>query len=202
MKKNFIFDFGWVLVQFDSWYMTQKYITDPTDCELAQGVIFDRLYWDKIDAGTITDDEVKEAICSRLPERLWNGACKAYDNWYYNIPFIDEMVDLVKDIKAVGGKVFILSNISIRFSENYKHIPALKDFFSLFDGLVFSGPLHITKPNAQIFNYLLNKYGLTAEETLFIDDLEKNVNGAKDVGISGYVFDGNAKKLRNFIFGE
>lgn len=202
MIKNYIFDFGWVLVQFDSWYMTQKYLPDENDCREAHEVIFDRLYWDKIDAGTITDEQVKEGICSRLSENLWDGACKAYDNWYYNLPFINGMVDLVKDIKKSGGKLFVLSNISIGFSENYKNVPKLKEFFALFDGLVFSGPLHITKPNAEIFEYLLNKYGLQAEETLFVDDSEKNVNGAKAVGINGYVFDGDAQKLRNYIFGE
>lgn len=202
MKKNFVFDFGWVLVRFDSQYMTQKYIKNQSDCELAQGVIFDRLYWDKIDAGTITDDKVKEEICARLPEKLWEGACKTYDNWYYNIPFIEEMVQLVKDIKKAGGKLFILSNISIGFAENYKNIPQISELFSLFDGLVFSGPLHITKPSAEIFEHLLSKYSLNADETMFVDDLEKNVNGANAVGIEGYLFDGDADKLRSYIFGE
>lgn len=202
MKKNFIFDFGWVLVKFDSRYMTEQYIKNPTDCEMAHEVVFDRLYWDKIDAGTITDDEVKKGICSRLPQKLWDAACKTYDNWYYNIPFIDGMVDLVKDIKKAGGKLFVLSNISIGFAENYKNVPQIRELFSLFDGLVFSGPLHITKPNAEIFEHLLSKYSLNASDTMFVDDSEKNVNGANAVGIEGYLFDGDAEKLRKYIFGE
>lgn len=201
MFKNYIFDFGWVLVRFDSRYMTKKYIKNEKDCSLAHEVIFDRLYWDRLDDGTITDDEVKEGIRSRLPENLWEGACKAYDNWYYNLPFIDGMVDLIKQIKANGGKLFILSNISIGFAQNYKNVPQLYELFSLFDGLVFSGPLHITKPDAQIFEHLLSEYNLKAEETLFVDDSEKNVTGARAVGISGYRFDGDAAKLRKDIFG-
>ncbi len=202
MLKNFIFDFGWVLVKFDSRYMTEKYIKDKNDCTLSQEVIFDRLYWDRLDNGTITDDQVKEGICSRLPENLWDGACKAYDNWYYNLPFIDGMVDLVKQIKANGGKLFVLSNISIGFAENYKNVPQLAEFFALFDGLVFSGPLKIVKPSKEIFEHLLNKYNLTAEETLFVDDSEKNLKGAEAAGINTYQFDGNADKLKKYIFGE
>ncbi|MBE6787166.1 MAG: HAD family phosphatase [Ruminococcaceae bacterium] len=200
MIKNYIFDFGWVLVRFDMDYMTRKYIKDENDCQMAQKVIFDRVYWDALDDGTISDQEVKEKIKSRLPKRLWEDACKAYDNWIYNLPFIDGMVDLVKDIKENGGKLFILSNISKEFAQRYKDVPALKELFSLFDGLVFSGPLGIVKPSKEIFEHILSKYSLERQETMFIDDSEKNINGAEAVGIKGYHFDGNAQKLREYIF--
>jgi putative hydrolase of the HAD superfamily len=194
--KNFIFDFGMVLVNFDTDYMTKAYIKNEADVNLAKEVIFDRLYWDKLDAGTITDREVKDGIKSRLPQRLWDDACKAYDNWYYNLPFIAGMPDLVREIKASGGKVYILSNISTTFAENYQNVPALKEFFSLFDGLVFSAKVGFTKPSAEIFEYVLDKYGLDRTETAFIDDSEKNVNGANAVGINGILFDGDAEKLK------
>ncbi len=194
--KNYIFDFGMVLVRFDTEYMTKQYIKDTADCKLAKDIIFDRKYWDKLDDGTITDSEVKEGIKSRLPERLWDGALKAYDNWLYNLPFIDGMVELVKEIKQKGGKIFILSNISKGFAENYKNVPDLKGLFSLFDGLVFSAPLGMVKPSAEIFEYLLKKYNLQRNDTVFIDDSPKNINGAKAVGINAILFDGNAEKLR------
>ena len=37
------------------------------------------------------------------------------------------------------------------------------------------------------------------EECLFVDDTEKNIIGAQTVGISGYLFDGNVKRLRKYI---
>lgn len=200
MIKNYIFDFGWVLVRFDMDYMTRKYITDDNDCKMSQQVIFDRLYWDRLDDGTIEDEEVKREIKKRLPERLWENACKAYDNWLYNLPFIDGMVDLVKEIKKSGGKVYILSNISIGFAQNYKNVPQLKELFSLFEGLVFSGPLGIVKPSAEIFDYILKKYNLKACETVFIDDSQKNIKGAEAVGIKGIQFDGSAQNLRKQLF--
>lgn len=197
MVENYIFDFGMVLVRFDTEYMTKQYIKDTADCALAKEVIFDRLYWDRLDAGTITDSEVRDGIKSRLPQRLWDGALKAYDNWYFNLPFIDGTVDLVKQIKASGKKLYVLSNISKGFAENYKNVPALEELFSLFDGLVFSAPLGMVKPDAEIFEYLLNKYKLDRTGTVFIDDSEKNINGARAVGIKGVLFDGDIQKLRN-----
>ena len=200
MVENYIFDFGMVLVRFDTEYMTKQYIKDTDDCALVKEVVFDRLYWDRLDDGTITDSEVKEGIKSRLPQRLWDGALKVYDNWYFNLPFIDGMVDLVKQIKASSKKLYILSNISKGFAENYKNVPELEELFSLFDGLVFSAPLGMVKPNAEIFEYLLNKYKLDRAETAFIDDSEKNINGARAVGIKGILFDGDVQKLKDKFF--
>ena len=201
MLKNYIFDFGQVIVHFDTAYMTSLYIKDSEQQKIAEDVIFDRLYWDKLDAGTITDEEVKAEVCKRLPEDISQNACKVYDNWHKNLPFIDGMVDIIKKIKQNGGKLFLLSNISKGFAEKYNEVPQLKELFDLFDGLVFSAPIGLTKPNADIFNHLLTKYNLIAEESIFIDDNKNNILGAEKVGINGYLFDGNSEKLNKKIFG-
>ena len=200
--ENYIFDFGMVLVRFDTEYMTKQFIKDSDDCKTAKDIIFDRTYWDRLDDGTITDSEVKECIKSRLPQRLWDSACKVYDNWYFNLPFIDGMVDLIKEIKATGSKLFVLSNISKGFAENYRKVPALEELFALFDGIVFSAPLGIVKPEVEIFEYLLEKYKLDRRKTAFIDDSEKNIKSARAIGINGYTFDGDSEKLRRWLFSK
>lgn len=196
MIKNCIFDFGQVIVHFDTYYMTSKFIENEEDIKLAQDVIFDRFYWDKLDAGTITDDQVADGIKSRLPERLREKAVKVYENWYHNLPLFDGIEQLIKDLKAEGRKIFLLSNISIGFAENYQKNPEINRVLSMFDGLVFSGPLGLTKPNAEIFEHLLDTYGLNPQETIFIDDSEKNIIGAKNVGIKAHLFDGDIEKLK------
>ncbi len=42
--KNYIFDFGQVIMKFDTEYMTSRYIRDKNDAKLVESVIFDRLY--------------------------------------------------------------------------------------------------------------------------------------------------------------
>ena len=199
MYKNYIFDFGKVLVEFEPEYMTRQYIENDDDVKLAQEVIFDRLYWDKLDAGTITDQEVIEGIKSRLPERLHKAAVDTYNHWYYHLPFIDGMREVVKEIKSKGGKLFLLSNISLTFAKNWQNVDGLNKLFSLFDGLVFSAEVDMMKPNKDIFEYLLSKYDIKASETVFIDDNLKNTKGAEAVGINGYLFDGNVDKLKQNI---
>ncbi len=196
MIDSVIFDFGQVLVHFDPKYMVEQYITDADDSALLQEVVFDRLYWDKLDAGTITDAETVEEIKKRIPERLHSDAEKIYYNWIYNIPEIDGMREVVElACKKFNGRVYLLSNISVYFAEHCYEIPILK----LMSGCVFSATAGCTKPSADIFRHICEKFDLNPQNTLFIDDSQKNINGAVDFGIKGYLFDGDSKKLKEFL---
>ncbi len=197
--KNYIFDFGQVIVKFDTEYMTSVCVENNDDIKTVEKVVFDRLYWDRLDAGTITDNEVKKGICSRLPERLHKEACEVYDNWYKNLEFIEGMPELIKEIKANGGRLYLLSNISNTFAQKYKTVPMLNETLGMFAGLVFSATVGLTKPNKEIYQYILNEYKLNPEETVFIDDNEKNTLAAKEAGICGYLFEGNVNELKGHL---
>ncbi|MBQ8338652.1 MAG: HAD family phosphatase, partial [Oscillospiraceae bacterium] len=192
MFKNYIFDFGQVLIKFDPDYMVSAFVTDEEDKKLLVPIIFDRLYWNGLDDGSITDTEVKEAVCKRLPKRLHKAACDIYDNWIRNLPAIDGMSELLNTLKEKGAKLYLLSNISCYFAENYESVPEIKDVLSKFDGVVFSAPIRMTKPDREIFEHLLTKFDLKAEDCIFIDDSDKNIQGAKSAGIDGYLFDGDS----------
>lgn len=195
MIKNVFFDFGQVLVSFVPYDLTKPYFTEENDIKIVEEVLFDRAYWDKLDEGKITDEQVMTSVFARLPQRLHNGAEQAYYNWIYNMPEIKGMEDIIIRLKNEGVNICILSNISMLFVKHYKEIPILKHF----DKFVFSSVCGLVKPNKDIFDYALNKYSFNSQETLFIDDRSENIEGAKKAGISGYVFDGNVKKLDEFL---
>lgn len=195
MIKNIFFDFGQVLCNFIPYDLTKPYFTDENDIKTVEEVLFDRLYWDKLDEGTITDEQVVEDVFRRLPERLHNGAEKAYYDWIYNMPEIKGMEEIIIRLKNKGINICVLSNISKLFINNHQHISILKHF----DKTVFSATCGLVKPHRDIFEYALNKYNFKPSETLFIDDRIDNIKGAEEVGISGYVFDGNVEKLDEFL---
>lgn len=196
MIKNVVFDAGQVMVHFDPWYMTGKFVTDPEDVDLVAPVLFDRLYWDRLDAGTITDEEVLRLSHERLPERLWEAADQVYYNWIYNIPLIDGMEELVCWARDERQKrVFLLSNICTYFSDRAEEFPWL----SLFEKCIFSAACGMTKPNREIFAHMCRVCALKPEETVFIDDNPKNIQAAEAFGIRGYVFDGDVGKLRRWL---
>ncbi len=196
MIKNAVFDFGQVMIRFDPSYMVGKYASDAKDARVLQDVVFDRLYWDRLDAGTITDEDALAAFRTRLPERLWSVSEEIYRNWIYNIPEIEGMSDLVREIKQrYGVRVFLLSNISAYFASHAHEIPSL----ALFEKCIFSAVCKRVKPTREMFAYLCEECGILPEETVFVDDSPVNIAGARDFGIEGYLFDGDAARLRGYL---
>ena len=196
MIKNLVFDFGQVMVHFDPYYMVSVHTSSEEDRALLAPIIFDRLYWDPLDAGTISDEEVVRAVKSRIPERLHEVAERIYYDWIYNIPEIEGMCELVRYVKErYGVRVFLLSNVCTYFAEHENEIPCL----SLFEKRIYSGVCGFVKPERGIFEHLCRECGILPEETFFIDDNEKNIRGAAEYGINGYLFDGDSKKLREYI---
>ena len=194
--KNVIFDFGQVIIHFIPEIMVSPYVTDENDKKLICDVLFDRLYWDKLDKGTITNEEVLALVRTRLPERLWDVTDKIYYNWIYNVPEIDGMRELIVKLREkYGVGIYLLSNISNYFVEH-------KDEFSIFtyfDKCIYSAPLGIVKPSHEIFDYLCKTCNINPAEAIFIDDNKNNIDSAIKFGLNGYIFDGDAKKLEAYL---
>lgn len=199
MKKIVVFDLGNVLARFNEIELTAACVRDPLMREPIRHAVFYRPYWDRLDDGTLSDVEFKNEVSHRLPPELQALGCEVFDNWVENMPPINGMRELVRDLKNAGVPLYLISNISRGFVERYPSVPWLAELLSLFDGLLFSGPLHMVKPDRGIFEHLLKTYNLCAEDCLFIDDSAINIAGAKAVGIDGYLFDGDASKLRLFL---
>ena len=96
------------------------------------------------------------------------------------------------DLKKKGYPIYVLSNASLEF---YQYFPRFAPLH-FFDGVVVSADIHMVKPDARIFQYLFERYGLTPEECLFIDDMERNVAAGRLSGMQGEVFDGDFERIR------
>ena len=196
MIKNVVFDFGNVLIQYDPEYMVSQYVSDPCDKKLLCEVLFDRLYWDRLDDNTITDEEVVRYSCERLPERLHEVCSEIYYNWVHHLPAMPGMWELVSRIKReYGVRLFLLSNIGSYFPAFEKEFSVLSEM----ERCIYSAEVGHVKPNADMFRYLIETCDILPEETLFIDDSAKNINGAERFGIKGYLFDGDAKRLSDYL---
>ncbi len=195
MIKNIVFDFGNVLIKFDPAYMVAQYVNDPEDARLLETVVFDRLYWDRLDDGGITDEEVVRFSCERLPERLHGVARDIYYNWVHNLPPMPGMWELVARLKRDGVRLFLLSNIATYFARFEGEFSVLQNM----ERCIYSACVGHVKPNADMFEYLCSTVGIRPEETLFVDDSAKNIAGAEAFGIHGYLFDGDADRFSRYI---
>ncbi len=73
---------------------------------------------------------------------------------------------------------------------NHLHTYLKTDWFieGAFDYLIASCDVKLIKPDPRMYQYALDKIGCTAEETVFIDDRQVNVEGAEKLGIRSLLY--------------
>lgn len=185
MIKNIVFDIGNVLAGFiwQDFYHSFGY-SDEIFEKLADATVRST-FWNEMDRGKLTDEELLEGFVRNDPSiekelrevfQNVNGMIKRYD---YAIPWI-------KELKERGFHVYVISNFAHKAHEEC--IDAL-DFLREVDGGILSYQVQLIKPSPEIYRLLCSRYGLKAEECVFIDDLPKNVEAARKEGMQGIVFE-------------
>ncbi len=195
MIKNVVFDFGQVLVRYQPLEICAAFLENRDEIEAATAVLFSRELWGGLDAGTLTNEEAAARAAALLPPHLATLPQRLYSGWIDHLPPIPETEALVRELSALGVPLYLLSNISAYFAENSEKFPIL----SYFRAAVFSGACRMVKPHADIFLHLFRTAGIRPEETLFIDDTPANIAAAEALGMRGYLFDGDAARLRNTL---
>lgn len=184
MIKNFIFDIGGVLLDFNPKKIISAYIPNTEDIDDIIHIVFQSDIWAEFDRGVVSEEDIISFAKDRMKPRLHTALEKLFRNWYKYFVEIVGAYDFVKKIKEKGYNIFILSNINDKFYVIKKEFPVL----GLFENYVLSCEVHINKPDKRIYQALLQKYELIPEECLFIDDKESNVLAAKELGIEALVF--------------
>ena len=192
--KNIIFDFGNVVGSFDADYILNHYADNKEDFQILADAIFHN--WPALDAGTVDYDQVAAETIAILPNRLKETARDFYDNWFQYVNPLSDTWDFIHELKAAGYSIYLLSNASTRFAE------VAKQYYSIlneFDGIVFSAPLKLAKPDPAIYRYLFDTYQLKPEECFFLDDLAENIAAGQALGMNGIVFTGDIQTVKDAI---
>jgi 2-haloacid dehalogenase len=97
-----------------------------------------------------------------------------------------EVVQILKDLKESGFPLYALSNWP---AEKFALIRPQHEFFSWFDDMVISGEVGLVKPGKAIFELMLQRIGKPADQCIYIDDHEPNIQAASDLGFATILFD-------------
>ncbi|MDR2932114.1 MAG: HAD family phosphatase, partial [Oscillospiraceae bacterium] len=184
MIQNIIFDIGNVLLNFNPY----EYLNQKLGGEERVKAIYENIFageeWVRLDAGTITAREATAAFTARSPEYA-TAIRDVMANWHEMLTPIDGTVALLAPLKKQGCSLFYLSNFhelaAACIMDRYA-------FFSIFSGGVFSFAEKLIKPDRRIYSRLLDRYGLSAGDCVFIDDSPVNVDMAVKAGMAGIVF--------------
>jgi FMN phosphatase YigB (HAD superfamily) len=97
-----------------------------------------------------------------------------------NLPLTNEQIHFAWNALLVG---FRKNSIDWIQQNNTKYNTFLYSFVSLFKTPYYSHEMGMRKPDPASFTYIVEKEGLVASETLFIDDNEPNIIAAASVGL-------------------
>lgn len=110
-----------------------------------------------------------------------------WDYWFSAEVPDQEMVEVLRALKAKGLKVIVLSNNFRERAEYYGHYPWLRE---LVDKVYYSWQTGFVKPDGRAFELALKENSLEPGESAYFDDQDKNVAAARSLGIQAYRFEG------------
>ncbi len=196
MIKNIITDLGNVVLEFNPLNLVQKYGVNPERIEEVASAIFmgeDWYYWDR---DLITKAELENnAVALLNPEdrKLVNNIL---NSWWEYMEFNEPLLDFYKEQKGEGKKIYILSN----YSPDFYELKWDQKYYDLFDGQVISCDYKVGKPDPKIYEILIDKYNLKPCESLFIDDLNINLEASRKFGLSTIRYHLKEMDLEDLIY--
>ena len=179
-----VFDVGRVLYQWRLAQLFEKIVDDPVRLQtLLDDVVTEEWHFQH-DAGrpfaTMVAERSREypqyadhilAYSRRFPETIPGP--------------VDGMLNLVQALADRKVPLFAISNFG---AESWAQFRPTAPIFGIFSDIVISGEERLIKPDIAIFELALDRFGRRAEQCLFIDDREDNVETAEALGMAGHHF--------------
>jgi putative hydrolase of the HAD superfamily len=185
--KSVIFDWGGVLIENPNPGLMQ-YCAKALCVASEDYIKAHSKFADDFHKGLIFEDEFWRKICSELNvpkpkiRSLWTDAFKAA-----YVPKAD-MFSMAASLKENGYRTVVLSNTEVPTMQ-YFH----QQRYDMFDALIFSCSEGVKKPDREIYEITLKKLGTGPKQSVFIDDKQEYIDGAKEVGINTVLFQSTAQ---------
>ena len=191
--NTIVFDMGQVLIHWQPLALIAHLNLTEEQKGLLLTELFQSVEWVQSDHGTIALEQIVTQVCQRLPKELHPAVEELVFGWWRRplVP-MEGMGELVKELKGLGYKIYLLSNASVDLRKYFHRIPGSE----YFDGLMVSAEEKRIKPQHEIFNALYSRFHLNPEQCIFIDDSPANIEAALCTGMDGIIFRGSAERLR------
>jgi len=179
-----VFDLGGVLIDWDPRYLYRTLFNDEAAMENFLATVTTPEWNRAQDAGRPWAEAVEE-LAARHPDK--RELIEAYwRRWPETLgDAIAPTVEVLDELRLTGVRLFALTNWS---AETFAVARGRYPFLDWFEGIVVSGEERLIKPDERIFRLLLDRYGLTARETVFIDDHDPNIQAAARLGLRALRF--------------
>lgn len=177
-----IFDLGGVLIDWNPEYLYREIFTDEAEMQHFLTEVCHSA-WNKEQArGRLFAEAVRERT-AEFPH--YETQIRSYhERWDEMLGgAIEENVQVLDNLwQKPNIHLYAITNWS---AETYPVAQQRFPFLNYFEDIVVSGELKLVKPDAAIYQTLLNRQPIVPEQAIFIDDVLENVEGARALGIHG-----------------
>jgi putative hydrolase of the HAD superfamily len=186
---NVIFDVGQVLLEWNPPAVIARLHPDPATQAIIRREMFEHADWHEFDRGGLSYEDAIPHFAKATGLSL-DDARELIHATRESLAPIPGSVRLVDDLARAGVNLYLLSNMP---ASTYDYLSKKHAFFSRFKYLVISG---------QIYKHLVEKTGIVPAESVFIDDIEKNILAARACGLNAIQFrdaDSCRAELRTYL---
>lgn len=180
-----VFDLGGVLIDWNPRYLYRKLMKSEAEVERFLTEVCTQAWNHEQDAGR----SLAEATAWLVAQQpAWEAEIRAYyDRWEEMLGGpIHGTVELLESLRDGGRyRLYALTNWS---AETFPTARRHYDFLNIFAGIVVSGEEKVAKPEARIYQILLDRYAIDPARAIYIDDSLANVQAAQQLGMEGIHF--------------
>lgn len=180
MIDTIIFDFGNVFINLDIEGGFKKSLQQLRISKLSEAIInINKSY----EIGKVSTDRFIDFYAEKFPHLNRN---QLIDLWNIILKdFPKHRLEFLRELQAQNKyKLILISNTNaLHINWIKERVPFYEEFKNCFDAFYLSHEINLRKPNADIFEFVLNTNTLKAENCLFIDDNVENIATANTLGI-------------------
>lgn len=190
MIKNLVFDIGGVILT----ELTVDYfdLNEDEKKNLNKIIFYDKRFRKCLNGDMKIDEYCSELIKenSKYAKEIKMVFGREYQK--YMLPVKNEVIELIYKLKK-DYKIYFLSNLTeVSYDYLYNEVGILKDFPG-----IYSFKEHMQKPSEEIYELLIKRFNLIKEETVFFDNIQRNVDAGNKVGIKSVLFKDVSDILNN-----
>lgn len=182
--RGLIFDFGGVIVNMRGDVARALEEEHQLERNTLLRTLYDADDWRAVETGTGDLDAWRRAAHQRLEESAGRRMPPLHEQWRRSWGPIERNIELVRALRP-PYRAAVLSNADLSLEERMRDG---MNIHHLFDAIVCSAAVGMAKPDPRIYLLAAERLGLAVEECVFIDDLERNVTAARELGMAAVHF--------------
>ncbi|PKP30038.1 MAG: HAD family phosphatase [Bacteroidetes bacterium HGW-Bacteroidetes-16] len=203
--KNIIFDFGGVILDIDPQLTINELINlglkNPEKL-LTSGFMEDIAA--KFERGILTPEVFRTKLRNFLQVDATDQQLdEAWNALLFDIP--SERIAVIEQVKKHYLTLLLSNSNEIHYDLFVRDLQlrfGYREFDELFHKAYFSFDLHLSKPNPEVYEFVINQHDLDPGKTLFIDDREDNIEVAQQLGFKTYLLQKPERVRDLFVDGK